>query len=217
MAFDFEAHVDKSGGPEACWKWLGSHTKGGYGSFKENGITFAAHREALIRSGVVIPPGKWALHNCPGGDNRWCVNPAHLYVGDVQANVRDMWERGHPVVPRLTGEKHPASKLTEENVIEMRNRVLRGESLVAVSADFSVTPETAHQAVFGKTWKNVSGSLLPRPSKTRRKLTSEDVESIRALAEDGKLTQKQIASLYGICKSNVSMILSGRTWAGKDL
>jgi hypothetical protein len=33
-------------------------------------------------------------HRCPGGGNRWCVNPEHLAAGDVFDNMRDMVEDG---------------------------------------------------------------------------------------------------------------------------
>lgn len=66
--------VDRSGGPEACWPWLGAINQG-YGYFWLNGTMHNAHRvvyELLIGP---VPDGLTLDHLC---QNTRCVNPAHL-------------------------------------------------------------------------------------------------------------------------------------------
>lgn len=92
----FWALVDKSGGPDTCWPWLGKRTKFGHGlvSHAPDGHGHTAHRIAYELTHGPLGPGRLACHKCPGGDNPACCNPAHLYNGSWSDNNRDTNERG---------------------------------------------------------------------------------------------------------------------------
>lgn len=79
-------------GADDCWEWSGATNSSGYGQITvRTGLTVYAHRlSAAIHFGM-FDQRLWVLHHC---DNRRCVNPAHLYLGTVTDNVRDMLERG---------------------------------------------------------------------------------------------------------------------------
>jgi hypothetical protein len=84
----FEAKVgkpDKNG----CWPWTGAIIKKlGYGEINScTGITLYARRVAWELTNGEIPDGLYVLHRC---DNKWCVNPAHLFLGTAGDNARDM-------------------------------------------------------------------------------------------------------------------------------
>lgn len=95
----FWEKVDTSAGPEECWPWIGARDATGYGLF-HFGPTgdrkrTRSHRwllgflrgEPLTR----VPVGaEDACHHC---DNRWCCNPAHLYVGTRTENIGDAVRR----------------------------------------------------------------------------------------------------------------------------
>lgn len=89
----FRAKVDSSAGPDGCHVWTGAKTKGGYGTFLgDNDAVVYTHRWILgVDRGEPLASHEWALHKC---DNPPCVNPRHLYVGDIRQNVRDAMERG---------------------------------------------------------------------------------------------------------------------------
>ena len=89
----FWSLVDKRG-PDECWEWIGGSWTGEpgrkYGLFSIGATTKElAHRFSLEMK--VGPLGdQLALHKC---DNPPCVNPSHLYAGDVQQNADDRSSR----------------------------------------------------------------------------------------------------------------------------
>lgn len=80
-----------------CWLWTGYRkTADGYGSIGsggKNGQVIKAHRVSWEIHNGAIPDGLHVLHNCPGGDMPACVNPNHLWLGDHDANMKDMWRK----------------------------------------------------------------------------------------------------------------------------
>lgn len=89
----FYAKVDRSGGPTACWPWLGARQKsrggGERGRIREGGRgtkIWHAHRLALALSTGADRPALEAMHTC---DTPLCCNPAHLLWGTHPQNMRD--------------------------------------------------------------------------------------------------------------------------------
>lgn len=88
----FWAHV-KIGTPDECWPWQGQINQYGYGMFYVSGrrTGVMVHRMAVYVSTGFMADDKFACHTC---DNRPCCNPAHLWLGTHQENLRDMWTKG---------------------------------------------------------------------------------------------------------------------------
>lgn len=91
----FWAHVDKSGGPDACWPWQGGHVARGYGhtTWSDNYVRteIMAHRQAYEFEVGPIADGLQVCHKC---DNPPCCNPAHLFLGTPTENLNDAYSKG---------------------------------------------------------------------------------------------------------------------------
>lgn len=146
----FWAKVDKCGPTvahmdSACWQW----TAGGMtcGVFHYLNKPFSAHRFSFLLANGYLP--FMVLHKC---DNKKCVNPDHLYGGDALANAADASARG--LLP--IGKANCQTKLTPEQVLEIKRRVASGQSLLSVSKDFPVSYQAVRQIIKGKAWKHVT-------------------------------------------------------------
>jgi hypothetical protein len=86
---------------ESCWTWLGACAKSGYGVLNIDNKTVTAHRMSLSMQGVDIQNVS-VLHSC---DNRKCVNPLHLRVGNQRDNNSDIMERKRHAWHRWSDEE----------------------------------------------------------------------------------------------------------------
>lgn len=106
VAATFWDHVDKSGGPDACWIWLRSLNSVGYGVLHVTGNRHEfSHRYAWELANGTIAPGMTIDHLCY---ETLCCNPRHLEVVTLQENIR----RRRPACASGTG-KTQAQKLVE--------------------------------------------------------------------------------------------------------
>lgn len=97
--------TDKSGGPDACWPWLGGLDRKGYGIFYTSARTSVmAHRAAWAVSNGREPDESLVTdHLCR---NHGCVNPQHLELVTNRENVlrgearalKETCAKGHPWV-----------------------------------------------------------------------------------------------------------------------
>lgn len=112
----FWARVDKSG---ECWVWIGSRLPRGYGRFYPKWkVGLYAHRVSWeMANGRDIPVGFDVCHTC---DNPPCVRPDHLFIGTKSDNAQDSVLKGRHTKTGLPGERHPSARLTDGDVVLIR-------------------------------------------------------------------------------------------------
>jgi hypothetical protein len=129
----FWSKVDRRG-PDECWRWTARLDTGGYGTFalkgRGPGKQGRAHRIAWeLHNGRSFPEGMFACHSC---DNRWCVNPLHIWPGTPADNSRDARDKGR----LLTVNR----KLSDDAVRTIRKELADGTAKNALARRFGVNP-----------------------------------------------------------------------------
>lgn len=146
----FWPKVNKTDG---CWLWTGAPNRGGYGPMMiggRKGYKALAHRVSWELANGPIPSDMFVLHNCPGGDNPACVNPAHLWLGTRADNQRDMAEKNRS----LYGERSLKAKITSDQASAIRVRYSQGGiSQKALGKEFGISQAGISMIVTEKNWK----------------------------------------------------------------
>lgn len=130
-----------------CWEWRKCRDANGYAKFCGG----KAHRYSYEHYKGKIPKNISVCHNCPGGDNRGCVNPEHLWLGTCLENNRDKKFKG----TQLRGEKIGTSKLTECQVKEIKLRYSKGEKGNHLAKEFNVSHGLVYHILNGRAWSHI--------------------------------------------------------------
>lgn len=134
-------------GPCECWMWRAGTNGNGYGHILWGEKRELAHRVSYSLANGPIPGGLHVLHKC---DTPLCVNPAHLFVGTHTDNMRDKVDKGRGT----KGESVPQSKLTEEDVTNIRSMYTTGEfSQRKLGAIFKIDQSEISNIVARKVWR----------------------------------------------------------------
>ncbi len=153
LEFNFWKHVDKAG-EDDCWNWTANLCRNGYGSVwnKNTKRNISAHKFSYeLHHGPVIK-GNHVMHSC---DNKACVNPKHLSQGSPKQNTNDAIDRGlrpRIGIPVKSGESHPNSKLTPDQVKFIKAHPELGHKQIADM--WGLSPNCIRGVRIGRTWKD---------------------------------------------------------------
>lgn len=158
----FWAKVEKQ--ENGCWTWTGATGEKGYGQILVAGYHVHSHRFSWELHNGPVPEGLQVCHDCdknyPIGDAtyRRCVNPLHLWLGTAHDNTQDMMKKGRHRhgTTRLWGSQHPATKLVEAQVLEMRARWATGTvRLKDLAADYGIAVSSVSSIVNRYNWRHI--------------------------------------------------------------
>lgn len=138
----FDSLYDEGDGG-SCWLWAGSvDPSTGYGRYGKR----RAHVIAMERK-EPRPSPKHVVRHSVKCTSKLCVNPDHLSWGTQAENCADI-----AVVGNRKGERHHLSKLTEEQVREIR---ASDEPTKVLAERYGVHWVTAYDARIGRTWAHI--------------------------------------------------------------
>jgi hypothetical protein len=209
----FRRQVKKTDG---CWIWAAAIDRDGYGRFSAtiHGERFTkAHRYSwALANGRAIPKEMHVCHSC---DNPRCVNPAHLWLGTNEDNMKDKISKGRHVVNHVRGETHVDAKITED---QARAILADPRPHSEIAADYGLKPSTISSIKTRRSWAHLDVDFVAKakrvsPNKGKSdKVTPEIVRDIRS----SQLQGNELAKKYGISVQLVSHIRHRKRWQHID-
>lgn len=139
------------GEEDECWIWQGTQRGNGYGCVGYKNLLLDAHRLSYEIHKGPIPDGLLVCHEC---DNRLCINPNHLFLGNYGDNYEDAKSKDR----HTRGERNGNSKLRDSDVVEIRQAYqdrVWGETVPALALQYGVGESTIHDIGQGKAWKHI--------------------------------------------------------------
>ena len=141
---------------DECIIWPFKTAKG-YGFLSHEGKRWLAHRLALVLHTGHNHQHLHACHKPVVCHNPSCVNPRHLIWGSAKDNVRHQVMDGTMV----RGERHGHSKLTRQEVIEVRRLAGSGVLHEHIANRFGIAKSTVSGIVTRRIWQHVHHNTQP--------------------------------------------------------
>jgi len=133
-----------------CWIWCRYIGKKGYGEAWDNvnKTTKLAHRYSYEIHKGQIDKELYVCHTC---DNKFCVNPDHLFLGTHQDNMDDMVVKKRSMI----GGRNNKAVLTECQIVEIRARFNLGMTRRQLRVVYNIGNTTIKDIIARKTWKHL--------------------------------------------------------------
>lgn len=156
------------------------------------------------------------IGSCPKG---YCVNhkdddKLNNAVSNLEyVTVRENALHASRLGLLVRGEDHQHAKVTEVDVIAIREAVRDGVTYSKLSKRYGLNRSTLHAIIYHKTWKHVGGPLPPdkRLLKNRAKLNEGQVRKIRELYASG-ITMQRLADMFDVTLGTIQPLIRRKTW-----
>ena len=142
---------------DGCWMWDATRLERGYGVISNKGRFLRAHRVSYELHYGSIPTDMCVLHSC---DNPSCVRPDHLRLGSRADNAADKVAKKR----HAFGERHGKAKVSDQQVLEMRQLYRTGQMRVCdLARKYGLRDASICLILAGINFKHLAydGNLLP--------------------------------------------------------
>jgi len=133
-----------------CWIWQGSTCRDQYGQIRFIKRGWRTHRLMHFITFGTMPDDMLCCHKC---DTPRCVNPAHLFPGTDADNKAD--KKAKKRARCLCGEDNKLSRVTEDQVKDIRIARANGVRLIDLSSKFNVSVSTISKIARMTAWRHV--------------------------------------------------------------
>lgn len=112
------------------------------------------------------------------------------------------------------GSKHPQSILKEEDVLQIKELIIKGKTPTEIAKHFNVSKETICGIKSGRLWSGLGEDVsnIKYSSVKSSKLSEDDVKKIKLLLYDGEMNQTMIAEKFNVSKTIITYIKIGKHW-----
>lgn len=133
-----------------CWIWGGSYNAGGYGKLLIRRLKiYLAHRFSYYHFIGEYDRSLCVCHTC---DNRYCVNPQHLFLGTHVDNAADMIRKNR--ASNRSGERNGRAKLNKNDALKIR-QLVGSKSMKELSKEYGLTYKSIWNVVHRDTWNHI--------------------------------------------------------------
>lgn len=139
-----------------CWTYKGRLDKDGYGILSVKNYTIQAHRFAyIIYNDANLSSTDLICHIC---DNRQCINPNHLYLGNFKQNKKDCINRNRLNI--AIGTQLPQTKLSNDEVVEILIDIYnKYKNIQEICNSYNVDYHVIYNILNGKNFKHITNKL----------------------------------------------------------
>lgn len=143
-------------------------------------------------------------YNSTLGGQNWSEN---IHSEEIEQKKKETRELNQS----LKGESHPRAKLTNEEVLSIRQRYIDGEPSTQIYQDYKdrySSFNTFRRIILGYTYKSIGN--IPNSEQVRHtnaKLTDIQVKEIRQKYQKGKISQEKLGEEYGVSGTTISRIV----------
>ena len=152
-------------------------------------------------------------YNSTQGGQYWSLN-IHSEETELKRQKTRMENKS------LMSENHPRAKLTNQQVWDIRQRYIDGESIKEIYQDFKdlySNQQTFKRIVLGQSYVTVGN--IPNKEQVRHtnaKLTDVQVKEIRNSYKKGVISYKELGEKYNLSESSIAAIIKRETYKNVD-